>query len=58
MDSDELSKQREAVVAAMKNVQSDLDDKAHAKVTNLLVEMTAFNIMSTLHELTSARGPS
>jgi len=55
IDSDELSTQSDNVVAAMKAVQDDLTDEQHEKVTNLLLEMTAFNIMSTLHELAASR---
>jgi len=55
IDSDELSKQNEAVVSAMKAVQDDLTDEQHAKVTALLVEMTAFNVMATLHGLAASR---
>lgn len=55
VDADELAKQNEAVVAAMKAVQGELSDEQHAKVTRLLVELTALNIMQTLHELTAGR---
>jgi len=55
VDADELTKQNEAVVAAMKAVQGELSDEQHAKVTRLLVELTALNIMQTLHELTAGR---
>ncbi|MCA9682858.1 MAG: hypothetical protein KC457_11720 [Myxococcales bacterium] len=55
IDDDELSKQNQAVVAAMKAVQDDLSDELHAKVTTLLVELTALNIMATLHELAAGR---
>lgn len=55
IDADELAKQNDAVVAAMKAVQDELSDEQHAKVTTLLVELTALNIMATLHELTANR---
>ncbi len=55
VDAEELAKQSEAVVAAIKAVQDELSDDQHAKVTQLLVELTAFNIMQTLHELTAGR---
>jgi aldehyde:ferredoxin oxidoreductase len=55
VDAQELAKQNEAVVAAMKAVQSELTDEQHAKVTRLLVELTALNIMQTLHELAAGR---
>lgn len=55
IDADELAKQNDAVVAAMKAVQDELSDEQHAKMTTLLVELTALNIMATLHELTAER---
>jgi ABC-type nitrate/sulfonate/bicarbonate transport system permease component len=48
---DELDAQEQRLAAAMKAVESDLDDALHAKVTTLLVELTAYDIMRTLHEL-------
>jgi predicted transcriptional regulator len=55
VDADELAKQSDAVVAAIKAVQDELSDAQHAKVTRLLVELTALNIMQTLHELAAGR---
>jgi len=55
IDDDELATQTEAVVSAMKAVQDDLTDAQHEKVTKLLVEMAAYNIMATLHELMASR---
>lgn len=53
VDTEELARQQAAVVEAMKAVEADLSDDQHAKVTQLLVELSAFNIMSALHELTA-----
>ncbi|HEY1303376.1 MAG TPA: hypothetical protein VGF24_07515 [Vicinamibacterales bacterium] len=47
----ELSGQEQRVVAAMKKVEGELNDDLHSKVTTLLVEMTAYNVMRLLHEL-------
>ncbi|TNF36487.1 MAG: hypothetical protein EP329_05225 [Deltaproteobacteria bacterium] len=55
IDSSELAGQEAALVAAMKAVEAKLDDEQHALVTTLLVELTAYNIMSTLHGLTAER---
>ena len=55
VDKDELAGQQDRLVAAMKAVEGDLDDAAHGKVTTLLVEMTAYDIMRTLHELQAER---
>src|SRR5450432_836803 len=55
IDSSELHKQQESVFEAMKAVESDLNDQQHAKVTRLLVELSAYNIMRLLHELHQTR---
>ena len=55
VDSAELEAQQDRVVAAMKAVESELSDEVHAKVTALLVETTAYDIMRTLHELQAER---
>ena len=51
----ELEKQQSSVVAAMKAVEGDLNDAQHAKVTQLLMELSAYNVMRLLHELQSKR---
>ena len=51
----ELSGQEQRLVAAMKTVEAELSDDLHAKVTTVLVELTAYNIMRLLHELQSQR---
>lgn len=55
IDADELKKQESNLVTAMKAVEGDLDDEMHAKVTTLLVELTAYNVMQLLHELAVER---
>ena len=35
----------------MKTVEPELDDKLHEQVTHLLCELSAYNIMHTLHQL-------
>lgn len=55
IDARELGAQEKRLVAAMKAVESVLDDAQHAKVTTLLVELSAYDIMRTLHELQAAR---
>ena len=47
----ELSGQEHRLVAAMKKVEGELSDDVHAKVTTLLVELSAYNVMRLLHEL-------
>lgn len=51
----ELENQQETLVAAMKAVEAGLSDEQHAKVTRLLVELSAYNIMRLLHELHLSR---
>ena len=51
----ELTGQEQRLIAAMKTVEGELNDAAHAKVTTLLVELTAYNIMRLLHELHTER---
>jgi|ETNmetMinimDraft_26_1059896.scaffolds.fasta_scaffold37102_3 predicted transcriptional regulator len=58
VDNQELATQVAHLVTAMKAVQDDLSDEQHAKVTTLLVELTATNVMQTLHELAASRARS
>ena len=51
----ELAGQEQRLVAAMKKVEPALSDELHAKVTDVLVELTAYNIMRLLHELQTER---
>ena len=51
----EVGSQEQRVVAAMKAVESELSDDQHGKVTTLLVELSAYNVMRLLHELQAER---
>lgn len=51
IDQDELDKQEKNLIAAMKAVESELSDDQHAKVTKLLAELSAYNVMAVLHGL-------
>ena len=51
----ELDAQERSLVAVMQEVEGLLTDEQHAKVTRLLVELSAYNVMRTLHELHSSR---
>jgi hypothetical protein len=55
IEKSELEKQQSSVVQAMKAVEGELNDTQHEKVTRLLVELSAYNIMRLLHELQQAR---
>lgn len=47
----ELADQEQRLLAAMRRLEPALDDDLHAKVTAVLVELSAYNIMRLLHEL-------
>jgi hypothetical protein len=51
----ELTGQEERLMATMKKVEAELGDDLHAKVTTLLVELSAYNVMRLLHELQTER---
>jgi predicted transcriptional regulator len=51
----ELAQQEERLVAAMKKAEPELNDAQHAKMTEVLVELTAYNVMRLLHELQAER---
>ena len=51
----ELEAQEGRLVAAMKRLEPELNDDLHAKVTTVLVELTAYNTMRLLHELQAER---
>ncbi len=51
----ELAGQETRLVAALKSLESELSDDQHGKVTTVLVELSAYNVMRTLHELQSER---
>jgi hypothetical protein len=55
IDDAELEKQQTSVIAAMKAVEGELNDEQHAKITRLMVELSAYNIMRLLHELHQTR---
>ena len=51
IEKQELERQQESLVQAMRAVEEELNDDQHAKVTRLLVELSAYNVMRLLHEL-------
>jgi predicted transcriptional regulator len=51
----ELGSQERRLVAAMKKLEPALSDDLHAQVTNVLMELTAYNVMRLLHELQGER---
>ena len=55
VEKNELDVQEHRLVAAMKHLEVELSDELHDKVTNVLVELTAYNVMRLLHELHTER---
>ena len=55
VEKSELAGQEQRLVAAMKHLDVELSDDLHAKVTTVLVELTAYNVMRLLHELHAER---
>ncbi|NUR54790.1 MAG: hypothetical protein HOQ29_10105 [Acidobacteria bacterium] len=51
----EVNGQEQRLIAAMKKLEPELSDDMHAKVTTVLVELTAYNVMRLLHELHTER---
>jgi len=49
VDAKELEEQEKRVVTLMKQVEPLLTPEAHAKVTELLCEVTAYDLMNTFH---------
>jgi hypothetical protein len=55
VDDAELEAQEKRVAETMKEVEPHLDDELHAKVTKLLCELSALNIMQLMHTMDQAR---
>ena len=55
VDKGELEAQEQRLSTAMKALEPALDDALHAKVTKVLVELSAYNVMRLLHELQAQR---
>lgn len=55
VDASELAAQEARLTAVMKEVEPQLSPELHAKVTELLCELTAYDLMQVLHAMGSAR---
>ena len=55
VETKELAGQEQRLVVAMKHLEAELNDDLHGKVTDVLVELTAYNVMRLLHELHAER---
>ena len=51
----ELESQEQRLMAALKQLEPELSDALHEKVTTVLVELSAYNVMRLLHELNAER---
>ena len=49
VDSKELEAQEKRVVALMREVEPLLSPEAHEKITHLLCEVTAYDLMNAMH---------
>jgi hypothetical protein len=52
---DELKAQEERVMKLMKEIEPQLDPKLHARVTDLLCELTAYDMMQMLNTMQQSR---
>lgn len=55
VDDSEIQAQEERLISLMKEVEPLLDDETHGKVTQLLCELTAYDIMQMIHTFQEAR---
>jgi hypothetical protein len=55
VDAGEVKQQEARVAALMKRVEPKLDDQLHAQMTQLLCELTVYDLMQTLYHVSSAR---
>jgi hypothetical protein len=55
IEDHELKEQEEQLTALMKEVEPQLDDALHEKVTRLLCEVAVYDMMQMVHSLQKAR---
>src|SRR5262245_15919912 len=55
VDDQEVQNQEARLVQLMQEIEPQLDDAMHAKITQLLCELTAYDIMQILHTMQQAR---
>jgi len=55
IDDHEIKAQESRVINLMKEIEPKLDDALHAKVTELLCELTAHDLMQMLYQMQKAR---
>jgi hypothetical protein len=55
VDTAEIEAQEKRLIKLMKKVEPRLDDELHADVTELLCELTAYDLMQMLYEMHQSR---
>jgi hypothetical protein len=55
VEPSELLAQEERLITLMKEIEPQLDDALHAKVTRLLCELTAYDLMQTVAAMQASR---
>jgi flagellin-specific chaperone FliS len=55
IEESELAAHEARLVALMKKIEPKLDDEQHAELTELLCELSAYNVMQMVHMLHEAR---
>ncbi len=55
IDDSEVEQQEAKLVALMKKIEPNLSDEQHAEITELLCEMSAFNVMQMLNVIHKSR---
>jgi hypothetical protein len=55
VDDGEIKAQEARVLNLMKEIEPLLDDSLHARVTALLCELTAYDMMQVMHQMQKAR---
>ena len=55
VDASELKAQEARLVKLMRAIEPELDDAMHAQITQLLCELTAYDIMQIMHSIDEAR---
>ena len=55
IDAKEVKAQEKRVTALMKKIEPELNDELHEQITHLLCELSAYNIMHTMHQLMEAQ---
>jgi hypothetical protein len=55
VEAKEIKAQQERLVKLMKEIEPLLDENLHAKITELLCELTAYDLMQILHTMQEAR---